>query len=151
MNPAPLSSMKENVMVLGGPTQQRVSTFYCTWNNISHPQKTTLLVMRAVSHVALLFFFIPSFSREKLNPAQNFQLQQRIILLSKNSHLKIINEQSQHSKQEIRTSFQLKINAFCFLGGFLEVNFQGNAKGHALEKPQIEMRRQVPHTPHGQR
>ena len=104
--------------------------------------------MQAVWHVALLFFF-PSYSRKKLNPAQNLQLQQRIILLSKNSHLKIINEQSQHSKEEIRTSFQLKINAFCFLGGFGEVNFQGNTKGHALEKPQIETWRQVPHTLHG--
>ena len=135
MKPAPLSSM--NVMVLEGLRRQSVSTFYYTWNNIFHPQKTTLLVMQAVWHVALLFFF-PSYSRKKLNPAQNLQLQQRIILLSKNSHLKIINEQSQHSKEEIRTSFQLKINAFCFLGGFGEVNFQGNTKGHALEKPQIE-------------
>lgn len=58
MKPAPLSSMKENVMVLGGLRRQSVSTFYCTWNNISHPQKTTLLVMRAVLHVALLFLFL---------------------------------------------------------------------------------------------
>ena len=134
MKPAPLSSM--NVMVLEGLRRQSVSTFYYTWNNIFHPQKTTLLLCRLCG--MWLCFFFPSYSRKKLNPAQNLQLQQRIILLSTNSHLTIINEQSQHSKEEIRTSFQLKINAFCFLGGFGEVNFQGNTKGHALEKPQIE-------------
>ena len=55
MKPAALSSM--NVMVLEGLRRQSVSTFYYTWNNIFHPQKTTLLVMQAVLHVALLFFF----------------------------------------------------------------------------------------------
>lgn len=55
MKPAALSSM--NVMVLEGLRRQSVSTFYYTWNNIFHPQKTILLVMQAVLHVALLFFF----------------------------------------------------------------------------------------------
>ena len=77
MKAAPLEfhSIKENLMVLEGLRaecrQQSVSTFYYTWNNIFHPQKTTLLVMLAVLHVALLYFFSPSFSREKLSPVQN--------------------------------------------------------------------------------
>lgn len=125
MKPAPLKfhSIKENVMVLEGLRaecrQQSVSTFYYTWNNIFHPQKTTLLVMLAMLHVALVFF--PFFLQRKIKPSSKLIAsaeKQRIILLSKNSHLKIIHEQSQHSKQEITTSFQLKINFFWFSGWF---------------------------------